>query len=239
MAVTPADQDQAFLREVDENLRADQLADFWTRWGKVVIGLIVAALVGLAGWLWWGSHSDTVAGEQGEQLQAAFNDIGASNLPASEKPLAELAGSKVDGYRAAALLSQAAVAVERNDPKTAVAKLAAVAGDNGLAKPYRDLALVKQTMLEFDQLQPQAVIDRMGPLAVKESAFFGTAGEMVAIAYLKQNKRTQAGALFGAIARDANVPDSIRQRAVQMAGVLGVDAVGQNVGGQNQSGTAK
>lgn len=239
MAVTPADQDQAFLREVDENLRADQLADFWKRWGKLLIGALGAGLIALAGWLWWSNHSQNVAGEQGEQLQAAFNKIGAGDSVGADKALGELTGSRVGGYRAAALMSQAAIAVERNDAKGAVAKLAAVANDASLTQPYRDLALVKQTALEFDQLQPQAVIDRMRPLANKDSAFFGTAGEMVAISYLRQNKRADAGKLFAEIARDANVPDSIRQRAVQMAGVLGVDAIGQDAGSQVEGGTTK
>ena len=239
MAVTPADQDQAFLREVDENLRADQLADFWKRWGRVLIGAIGVGLIALAAWLWWNSHSETVAGEQGETLQSAFNNIGAGNFAAAEKPLADLAGSRVDGYRAAALLSQAAIAVQNNDAKGGAAKFAAVANDASLAKPYRDLALIKQTALEFDQLQPQAVVDRLRPLATKESAFFGSAGEMVAISYLRQNKRADAGKLFAEIARDTNVPDSIRQRAVQMAGVLGVDAVGLGAGGQVEGSKTK
>lgn len=234
MAVKPADQDQAFLREVDENLRADQLAEFGRRWGVVLIGVVVAGLIALGGWLWWKHHRTEVAGQEGEQLQNAFNSIGSGDLPKAEKPLATLSTSSVDGYRASALLSQAAIAIERNDTKTAIAKYAAVAGDSGLAKPYRDLALVKQTALEFDQLQPQAVIDRLKPVAVKENGFFGSAGEMVAISYLRQNKRNEAGALFGQIARDPNVPDTIRQRAVQMAGVLGVDAISQN-----ESGTTK
>lgn len=239
MAVTPADQDQAFLREVDENLRADQLADFWKRWGRLLIAAVGAGLVALGAWLWWDNHSQKVAGEEGEQLQAAFNNIGAGDSAGAEKTLAELSGSRVDGYRAAALMSQAAIAVERNDIKGAVEKFAAIAKDGSLAQPYRDLALVKQTVLEFDQLQPQAVIDRMRPLATKDNAFFGTAGEMVAISYLRQSKRADAGKLFAEIARDAGVPDSIRQRAVQMAGVLGVDAIGQNAGGQIEGGKTK
>ena len=239
MAVTPADQDQAFLREVDENLRADQLNQFWLRWGKLLIGAVVVGLIALAGWLWWQNHQAGVAGEQGEQLQAAFNNVGSGALPAAAEPLTELSGSRVDGYKAAALLTQAAIAVQSNDLKTATAKYGAVAADGGLAKPYRDLALVKQTLVEFDQLQPQAVIDRLKPLAVEGNAFFGTAGELVAISYLRQNKRAEAGRLFAAVAKDAKTPDTIRQRAVQMAGVLGVDAVDQSAGDQNSGGTAK
>ena len=44
------------------------------------------------------------------------------------------------------------------------------------------------------------------------------------MAYIKQGKKLEAGRLFAAIAADKQVPDSIRARAVQIAGTLGVDA---------------
>ncbi len=239
MAVTPADKDEAFLREVDENLRADQLAAFGRRWGKWIIGAVVAGLAILAGVLWWQHDRRNAAGEDGEKLQVAFENIGAGRFDPAAKPLAELTESHADGYRVAALLSQAAVLVEKNDQKGAVAKLNTVASDTSLAQPYRDLALVKQTMLEFDTVAPQVAIDRMKPLAVAGNAFHGSAGEILALALMKQGKRAEAGKTFGAIAKDAAVPDSIRQRAVQMAGVLGVDAVEEPSIGPAASGTGK
>lgn len=227
MAVTPADKDEAFLREVDENLRADQMAAFGRRWGKWIVAAVVAGLAVLAGVLWWQNRQQGVASADGEKLQTAFDNIATGRFAPAARPLSELASSPADGFRVAALLSQAAVAAEKNDIRTAAAKLASVAGDAGLAKPYRNLALVKQTMLEFDTVAPQAVIDRMKPLAVAGNAFHGSAGELIALAQLKQGRRADAGRTFGAMAKDPTVPDSIRQRAVQMAGVLGVDAVDQ------------
>ena len=47
----------------------------------------------------------------------------------------------------------------------------------------------------------------------------------VAHAYLDQDKRAEAGALFAQIAKDQTAPESVRSRARQMAGVLGVDAI--------------
>ena len=91
-------------------------------------------------------------------------------------------------------------------------------------------------MAEYDSLQPQVVIDRLRPLVVKGGAFYGSAGEMTAIAHLRMGRRDLAGKLFGEIARDEGVPPSIRQRVVQMAGVLGVDAVDQE---QAPAGAAK
>jgi len=89
---------------------------------------------------------------------------------------------------------------------------------------YRQAALIRQTQLEFDSLPPQQVVQRLGPLAQPGSPWLGTAGEMVGIAYLKMHRPDLAGPIFGRIGRDRNVPDSLRTRAVQMAGSLGIDA---------------
>ena len=77
----------------------------------------------------------------------------------------------------------------------------------------------------FDALKPQQVVDRLKPLAVEGAPWFGSAGELVAIAYMKMRKPELAGPMFAAMAKDENVPQSIRSRARQMAGLLGIDAV--------------
>jgi hypothetical protein len=220
----PPKTDEAFLREVDEELRRDQLAGFWTKWGLWVAVAAVAALAALAGFLYWQHRQTEAAGVEGEQLQAAYDSLGANNVPAASTSLAQLAGSNRDGYRALAMFTQADILLQKNDLKGAAAKFAAVAADASLAKPFRDLALVRQTAAEYDTLKPQVVVERLRPLAVPGGAWLGSAGEMVGVAYIRLNQRPQAGRLFGQIARDPDVPETIRQRAVQMAGVLGVDA---------------
>ena len=45
------------------------------------------------------------------------------------------------------------------------------------------------------------------------------------MAYLKQGKTNLAGPLFAAIAKDDDVPQTLRSRTRQLAGLLGYDAV--------------
>jgi hypothetical protein len=47
---------------------------------------------------------------------------------------------------------------------------------------------------------------------------------MTALALVKQGKTKQAGELFASLAKDKSVPESIRDRSIQIAGTLGVDA---------------
>ena len=227
MALTPQSS-QAFMSEVDDELRRDRLTRFWTRWGLVVGAAILIGLAAFGGYLYWQHRQHQAAGVDGEQLQSAYDALAQNDTKTADAKLKTLAGSNVDAYRALAEFTQADILLQRDDLKGAAARFAAIAGDASLALPFRDLALVRQTMAEYDTMKPEAVVARLGTLAVPGNAWFGSAGEMVAVAYLRMNKRAEAGRLFGQIASDKDVPDTLRQRAVQMAGVLGVDAVGQS-----------
>lgn len=222
MALTPQNN-QAFLREVDEELRRDQLVGFWDRWGRWLIVGTVVGLVAFAGFLFWQHRSRIAAGEAGERMQTAFDALAANNPAGAAKPLAELASSNRDGYRALALFTQADILLQKQDLRGAAAKFAAVAADSAQPAAFRDLAVIRQSMAEFDTAQPQTIIDRLRPIAVPGNAYFGSAGELLGVAYMRQGRRDLAGRLFAQIAQDKDVPDSIRQRAVQMASLLGVD----------------
>ena len=224
----PPNTNQAFLREVDDELRRDQLLGFWERYGRVAIGGLIAFLVALGGFFYWQHHREQTAGVAGEQLQSAYDSLTDGNSQAAAATLQPLAQSGRPGYATLARFTQANLLLQKKDARGAVAQFAAIAADDSVAQPFRDLALVRQTTTEYDDIKPQMVIDRLRGLAVAGNPWLGSAGEMVAVAYLRTGRRDLAGRMFGQIARDPEVPQSIRQRAVQMAGVLGVDAVVQN-----------
>ena len=235
MALKPVDN-ESFYREVDEELRRDQMKTYWERFGKLVIAGVVLLLAMIGGFIWWQNQKEVKAGERSETLVAAFDDVAAGRRTAALPKLDEVAKSGSGGHRAAALLTKADVAIESGDLKGAAATFKQVADDGGLAQPYRDLALVRMTAVELDTLPPQAVIDRLKGLAVAGNPWFGSAGEMVALSYLKLNKPQQAAGVFAAMAKDKKLPDTLRSRASQMAGSLGVDAV-QDPADATQEGT--
>ncbi|MCW4460653.1 tetratricopeptide repeat protein [Sphingomonas sp. BT-65] len=213
------------MREVDEELRKDQALHIWQNYGRWIIAAVIAGLIAFGGWLYWQSHSEGRRGEEGEKFKAAIKSLSQNKAQEAEAPLKELAASNSQGFSAAARFAQADILLAKNDLKGGAAALAAIAADTNVPQELRDLALIRQTTAEYDSLKPEQVVARLGTLAVKDSAWFGSAGEMVAVAYLRQGKRNEAGKLYGEIAKGEGVPRAIRQRAVQMAGVLGVDAV--------------
>lgn len=224
MALSPQ-SNEAFLREVDEELRKDQALHVWQNYGRWIIVGIVVALGAFGGYLYWQHHSEGERAVEGDKYAAAFKALGENKPQLAETSLKELAESGTPGFSASARFTQATVLLQKNDLKGAAALFGAIAADADMPQEFRDLALIRQTMVEYDTMKPEAVVARLGGLAVKDSPWYGSAGELVAGAYLRQGKRAEAGKLYGAIAKDEGVPRSIRQRAVQMAGVLGVDAI--------------
>ena len=215
---------ETFLREVDENLRRDQMQDFFKRYGTWLIIAVVLFLAASGGFIWWKQHEVKRSAAEVEKLAAIYKDIGSGKVDQAPQQLDELSKSGSKAVRASAQFARAALALQQNDNKLAISTYKSIADDDGLPKPYRDAALVRQTALEFDQLQPGDVIARLQPLAKPGEPWFGSAGEMTALALVKQGKRQEAGQLYLAIAKDPGVPETIRARAIQVAGSLGVDA---------------
>ncbi|HEX8256868.1 MAG TPA: tetratricopeptide repeat protein [Allosphingosinicella sp.] len=224
MAIKPRDN-ETFYREVDEELRRDQTSALVKRWGWAVALGVVVLLAAIGGFLYWQHRQEVRAGERGERLTAVLQEIDAGQTKQAVPKLDALANEGSPGHRAAALLTKAAIAAQAGNDAAAAAGFKAVAEDEALAQPYRELALIRQTAIEFDTLPPAAVIQRLAPLARAGNPWFGSAGEMVALAHLKQGKPQLAAPIFAAIAKDDKLPQSMRSRAMQMAGALGVDAV--------------
>jgi len=214
---------ETFLREVDENLRRDQLEGFFKRYGAWLIIAVILFLAASGGFIWWKQHEVQRSGAEVEKLAAIYKDVGSGKMDQASQQLDELSKSGSKAVRASALFARAAVALQQNDSKLAVSTYKSIADDSGLPNAYRDAALIRQTALEFDQLQPADVIARLQPLAKPGEPWFGSAGEMTALAMIKQGRKQEAGQMLVAIAKDQGVPDALRGRAAQLAASLGAD----------------
>lgn len=213
------------LREVDEAVRQDEMLHVARNYGVPIAAAVVLGLAALAGYLYWQYYQREQAGLVAEQYTVALDRLDAGAAEDARKDLVQLAASNSGAAKASALLSQAAILLGQGKKPEAIKGFAAVAADASTPKPYRDLALIREIATGFDALPPQQVVDRLKPLAVPGNPWFGSAGEMVGLAYLKLNKPELAGPMFAAVAKDKGVPKTIALRARQLAGQLGVDAV--------------
>lgn len=224
IAQRTAAEQGALLREVDEAVRQDEVGTIVRKHGLKIGGGLVLALAAFGGWLLWTEYREGQLEEKSEQLVTALDKLDAGQIQSADEQLAALAeGSSATAV--SARLTRAAIALRDNRRQDAVNMLEGIATDADAPQAYRDLATVRVVAVQFDQMQPQQVIDRLKPLAAPGNPWFGSAGELVAMAYLAQGKEELAGPLLAAIAKDDKAPATLRSRTRQLAGLLGYDAV--------------
>ena len=202
MALTP-DTGETFLREVDENLRRDQLRTMARKYAPLWIAAVVLLLAAVGGWLYW----------QDKQKKDAAEDSEAAG-PGLYRHRRRQAG---DGAAAARCAGRGAAPTRsahrpcspaprwrssRTTARWRSPNITRSRTTKGLPAPYRDLGLIRATTLEFDGLKPDQVIARMEPIAKPGNPWFGSAGELTAMAMIKQGKKLEAGRLFAAVAAD-------------------------------------
>ncbi|WP_188238065.1 tetratricopeptide repeat protein [Sphingopyxis sp. LK2115] len=227
MALSPTN-DAALLQEVDEAVRKDRLDTIMQRYGRWIIGGVLAILLAFGGYLYWNHRQDVARGEQAERLIAALDKLQTNQPRAAASELERIAAEGSPAYRAAAMMQQANIKAGAGDLKAAAALMARIVADAEVDRSLRDLALIRQTAFEYDTLKPEAVIARMKPIVDARdpaSSWFASAAELSASAHYRLGQFDQAGALYGRIAKLPDLTRSLQSRSVQMAGMLGVDAV--------------
>lgn len=225
-------QQDVFMREVDDALRQDEMQGFFRRYGAPLALVLVLGLGGFAGYLWWEDSKQQAAEKRGEDFVIALDRLDAEKLDEADGKLNPLANDKGVASATAAKLLRAGIALEQKRSEDAIKAYAEIAADTEAPQPYRDLATVREVAANFDAMKPQEVIDRLKPLAVPGKPWFGVAGELVGIAYLKQDKKDLAGPLFAKIAKDEQMPETLRERSRKMAEPLGVDVLDDVIGGE-------
>jgi len=220
------DAEQTILmREVDDAVRQDQVSGAAKRYGLAVGAALLVILLLFGAWLIWHNRQESRLEQRSEDLVLAIDELEAGNDRVADSALEAMLPEADPGVAAVARLLRAGIALQQNRPDEAVAHYNEVAADGATPGPYREFAAIRAVAATYDDLQPQQVIDRLGPLAVPGSPWFGSAGELVALAHLAAGREEQAGTLLAAIAKDENVPDTLRARTRQLAGLLGYDAV--------------
>jgi hypothetical protein len=220
-------EDEVLIREIDEAVREDALYEFLRTQGLKVLGVIGLGIAGLGGYLIWDHYAEQNLEAQSETLIAALDAAGTRDFKGAGDKVAPLLadGASSDGARTAARFLQAGAALETGDSARAAGLYRAIADDADAPPALRDLARIRAVSIDFDTMKPAEVIAQLSGIATPGNPYFGSAGELVAMAHAESGNRQAAGKMFAAIAKDETQPDTLRSRARQMAGLMGVDAI--------------
>lgn len=212
--------DDSLIREVEEEVRREQIKRLWDRYGVYVLGACVAVVLivaGIKGWQYWQHHR---ALGVGEQYMAALDLAEEGKAAEAQAAFAALARDAGGGASTLARLHEAAAALAAGDRQAAIETYDAVARDSGASPVLRDLARVRAGLLLVDSASVAELTERVGALGEAGSPWRNSAREILALGSYRAGDLATADRLFNEILSDPQAPLGLRQRAQIMIALM-------------------
>ncbi len=212
--------DDSFIREVNEEIRREQAKALWDRFGPMLIGIAVLAVLGTAAFVGYRYWDETRANASGDVFSQALL---LANQGKNDEALASFEQLEKTGYGAYPLLARmraATVKADKGDIDGAVKDFDAVTADKAIPASLRDIARLRAALLLVDHGSYDDVSARVESLTDDTNPMRSTAREALGLAAWKAGKAQDALKLFDQIAADDGAPRNARQRATLMAELI-------------------
>lgn len=205
--------------EVNEDVRREQLKQFWDKYSLLLILIAVIVIGGVGGWKGY----QYVEGKKAVEASAAFDraiELSDQKKHAeAEAAFAKLATDAPAGYRTLARLRAAGEAAERDKP-AAVALYDSIAADRSVNLAEQDLAKVRAAGLLVDTAPYDDLKKRLEPVTAGAGTYRHSARELLALSAWRNGNADAARQWLDQLATDGETPSSMRSRAEALQALL-------------------
>jgi hypothetical protein len=211
--------DENIFREVDEDLRREQIAAMWDKYGVYVLAvaaIIIVVVGGYNAYRWW---QNKVAAENGQAYYEATQLLDEKNSPQAVEALAKITQNATGGYRTLARL-QTAAATAKEGRKADAVKLYESIGQSGADPILRDYAKLQATTLRLDEADEAEIKQRLSGLNTDTNPWRYSAKELLGLAAFRSGNTDESEKIFNQILGDPLAPAESRKRAEVMLALL-------------------
>ena len=214
-----ADGTDSLIREVQEELRREQLTRLWQRYGTYIVAAAVLLVLAVAGYKYREYDRISTAEASGARYEAAVRLAADGKPEEGQKTFEALARGSSAGYATLSRLQIAAAAAKAGRTTEAVATYAAIAGGASDAL-LRDYATLQAAVLSLDTADWTQMQNRLNDLANDRNPWRASARELLGLAAYKAGRLEEARKEFERLLGDKATPPSMVERTQLMLSVL-------------------
>ena len=206
------DKNDSLLREVEDELRQDQLEKLWNDYSKYVIG---AAAVFIGGVFIYQQveHSRIAAAQDAGARYEAARRLQQDNKPTEAAAAFQALTQKGPaGYVTLARFQSAAANVKADKTAEAVVVYDSIAADGAADAISRDFARMQAAALRLATADWTEMQNRLTPLVDERNAFRAPARELLGLAARKADKNDEARKLFIQVIGDGKASQPLKDR---------------------------
>ncbi|MEQ1651530.1 MAG: tetratricopeptide repeat protein, partial [Hyphomicrobium sp.] len=207
-----ADDRDSLLREVDEELRREQMQKIWERYNGLILGTAALIIAGVGGYKFLESRRIAASEAAGAEFTAALQ-LGENNkADEATKAFEKIAASGPAGYASLAKLHIAGAHAKAGRTPEALTAYQSIINDSasdGLLRNFAQLQVATLKVGDGDFTEQQ---NRLKPLAGDDSAFKTTARELLGLSAFKAGKLDEARKYYEPLLIDPKASRAIQER---------------------------
>jgi len=223
-----ADDNDSLLREVQEELRREQMQKIWQRYNGLILGAAVLIVLAVAGYKFLETRRITAAETGGADFTAAESLSDQKKKDEAAKAFQAIADSGPAGYAALAKLQLAGAQVKDGKTADAVATYDSLAKQPGADDLLKNFAQLQAASLRMADADYQEIQNRLTPLIGENAPYDKSARELLGIAAFKAKKFDEARKYLEPLLLDPTASDALQERVKVIMSGIAADEVAAN-----------
>lgn len=195
--------DDSFIREVNDELRSDQMKGAWRRFGVYLISLAVIIVLGTAGMVFYRYWQSNRSSDMSDKFFAALTLADQKKTDEALAALDNIAKEGNGGYSALARMREASIKADKGDTAGALQIFQAIAKDTDIPQTLRDFAHLRAGWLLVDNGTYEQVSAEVEDMAAPSRPHRNSAREILGVAAYRAGNFAQARQWFQSIVDDA------------------------------------
>ncbi|MHA1598553.1 MAG: tetratricopeptide repeat protein [Alphaproteobacteria bacterium] len=214
--------EDGLLREIDEEIRHENFAKLWKKYGTIIIAAAIVLVASVAGYKAWQGYDLKERSRQGVEFASALNMAADNKAAEALEVLSQLETTSGAGYAMLSQFQGARLQAAEGNARIAADIYDRISADSATEPLYSGLAVILATIqrMNMKAVDTAALTTRLGPLGADDNAWRYSARELMAVLAVQSGDRPKARELLTALRADRNTPAGINRRATEMLAAL-------------------
>jgi hypothetical protein len=208
-----ANQDDGFLREVEEEIRRERYEKIWREYGTFILigaGLIV---FGVLAYKYFESQRIGAAQTTGARYEEALDLVAAGKEGSAAAEFEKIVKDGTGGYPALARLQLAGALLKEGKKQEALAAYEGLAADASADKMLRDFAALQAASVQMGTAGFTEMENRLTPLMSEDNPWRFSARELMGVAAFQAGKPvSEVRTILAPLLVDEQTPKTITER---------------------------
>lgn len=213
-------QGQLLIKELEDEVRREQYAKLWKKYGNYVLIVAAIIVIGVGGFKWWQAYAQGQVEAAGARYQEAMRLVGDGKAGEATQALELIAREGPASYGVLAKLHLAGTSLKAGRRDDALAAYEALGKDTAIDSLIRDYARLQAAALRIDSADWTEMQNRLNDLVAESGPWRFSARELLGVAATKAGRLDEARTTFAELLADGRTPPSISQRAQMMMGQI-------------------